>query len=326
MKIEEYARISSRNHITETADNLFASLPLDLNIVSGENQEIQTNKHFLSLLSPALSPLLSSPCCASPTLFLPDFSTSSIKNFITIINHGFISSNTILDSDKIEVMETAKVLSVDILELTGEVIFAKDKIYKYNDHDPKVLEGDPKIFQEQIIVGHSELEKADKQIIKGIRKKRPIRQCDKCSYKSDNKRNLENHVSVKHEGVKLVRPKGKLLSCEQCKYKTSHKGTLRRHIEAKHEDGKFNYTCLQCDYKAKRKTGLKYHVEANHEGITYSCNKCEYTVKSKQSLKTHEEYIHQGICYPCDMCDFKARTSFNFKQHINMAHGNNSSA
>ena len=123
MQIEEYSRISSKTHINETANYLFASPPLDLKIVSGENQEIQTNKHFLSLLSPALSPLLSSFCCASPTLFLPDSSTSTINNFLNIVQNGFISSNGILDRAKIELMEIAKVLSVDILELTGELIF-----------------------------------------------------------------------------------------------------------------------------------------------------------------------------------------------------------
>ena len=58
----------------------------NVTIVSGEMDKIKTAKTVLSLLSPnLLIPLLSTPCCVSPTLLLPDCSTISIQHLINII-------------------------------------------------------------------------------------------------------------------------------------------------------------------------------------------------------------------------------------------------
>ena len=110
-------------NIAEAVKFILTDLPVDVTIVSGENEEIQTNKYILSLFSPSLSVLLFSSCCTSPTLFLPDWTTSSINSVIDIINNGFVKSSE-HSSEKTEIIEIGKLLSkkVDQLQKTRDPI------------------------------------------------------------------------------------------------------------------------------------------------------------------------------------------------------------
>ena len=101
-------------NIAEAVKSILTDLPVDVTIISGENEEIQTNKYILSLFSPSLSGLLFSSCCTSPTLFLPDWSTSSINSIINIINNGFVKSSEHL-SEKNEIIEIGNMLFVDMI-------------------------------------------------------------------------------------------------------------------------------------------------------------------------------------------------------------------
>ena len=66
-----------------------------LTLVSREMDKIQINKNLLPLFSSSLVPLLATHSCISPTLFLPDCSTSSIKSLLNIITSGY----TLTDED-----------------------------------------------------------------------------------------------------------------------------------------------------------------------------------------------------------------------------------
>ena len=103
--------------IREVFDPTETKLDFDLTIISGENEDIRTNKYLLSLFSPGLIPVLSSSCCTASTLFMPDFSTSSISNTIDIITNGFIVGDF---SHKLEIIEVVKLLSVENMELFEE--------------------------------------------------------------------------------------------------------------------------------------------------------------------------------------------------------------
>ena len=106
-----------KKRINTAIDSIVTNLPHDITIISGENDAITANKYLLSIFNPNLSPLLSSPCCTSSTLYLPDCSTSSINNIINIITNGFSPINNVFYNDKDEVINTAKVLGVEIMEL-----------------------------------------------------------------------------------------------------------------------------------------------------------------------------------------------------------------
>ena len=85
----------------------------DVTIISGDNEEIQTNKYILSLFCPSLRHLLST----SFTLLLPECSTFSIKYLLIVINNGFVITEKLSNEDTNEILETAQVLSIEMREL-----------------------------------------------------------------------------------------------------------------------------------------------------------------------------------------------------------------
>ena len=85
----------------------------DVTIISGDNEEIQSNNYILSLFCPTLTHLLST----SSTLLLPECSTFSIKYLLNVINNGFVITEKLSNEDTNEIVETAQVLSIEMREL-----------------------------------------------------------------------------------------------------------------------------------------------------------------------------------------------------------------
>ena len=109
--------------MNEAIKQIGENRPFDLTIISSDKEEIQTKKYFLALFSPTLSPLLSSSCCSTSTsLFLPDFSSFSIKSLIHIISNGVSFGETLSWNERLEIIDLGKILLVENLNLfkTGE--------------------------------------------------------------------------------------------------------------------------------------------------------------------------------------------------------------
>ena len=117
----------TRKQIDEIVNNIIPNLVPDLKIISGENEEIQSNKYLLSLFSPGLAPLLSSSCCSPTTFFFPDFSTFSINDIINIINNGFILNDNLSWEDSLEIKEIGKLLFVENMILIEDGKFLNEK-------------------------------------------------------------------------------------------------------------------------------------------------------------------------------------------------------
>ena len=89
----------------------------DVTIISGEMDEIKTNKYLLLLCSPNLIPLLSTPCCISPTLLLPDCSTFSLQHLVNIITTGYTVTEGMSSKEMNEITEAGQLLSVELKNL-----------------------------------------------------------------------------------------------------------------------------------------------------------------------------------------------------------------
>ena len=85
----------------------------DGTIISGDNEEIQSNNYILSMFCPTLGHLLS----ASSTLFLPECSTFSIKYLLDMINNGFAVTEKLSNEGTNDIIETAQVLSIEMRTL-----------------------------------------------------------------------------------------------------------------------------------------------------------------------------------------------------------------
>ena len=76
---------------------------------------IKINKYLLSLFSPSLSTLLTA--CISPTLLLPDCSTSTLQHLVNIITTGYTVTEGMSLEEMNEITEAAQLLSVDMKDL-----------------------------------------------------------------------------------------------------------------------------------------------------------------------------------------------------------------
>ena len=83
------------DHAAQVVDavNSTLKLPNDVTIVSGDNEVIPTNKFLLSMFSPTLHAIMSSLCCSSHTIILPDCSTGTLEHLINMITRGFCLTN-----------------------------------------------------------------------------------------------------------------------------------------------------------------------------------------------------------------------------------------
>ena len=98
------------NNISD-AVNYMMNIPNDVTIVSGDNEEIQSNKYILSLFSPTLRHLIPT----SSTLLFPECSTFSIKYLLNMISNGFVVTKKLSNEDTKEITETAELLSIEMV-------------------------------------------------------------------------------------------------------------------------------------------------------------------------------------------------------------------
>ena len=89
------------------------NIPNDVTIISGDKEEIHSNKFILSLFSPTLRHLLST----ASTLLLPECSTISIKYLLNMINNGFAVTEKLSREDMNAINETAKLMFIEMREI-----------------------------------------------------------------------------------------------------------------------------------------------------------------------------------------------------------------
>ena len=236
-------------NINKAANYLVNNEVTDMTIISGINQEIKTNKYLLSVFIPKLRPLLSNLCCTSPTLLLPDCSTSSIKHLLNIITAGSTYTDEVTLSEINEVIDTAKLLSIDMRGLTCVGNANRERNEIFDNGNISVKENDKSVPKEEDITEKT-------MIGAGMKRKREV----------DHKMLRES----KHE---------RNYSCILCDYIATQAAGLRRHVGSIHK--KVWYPCDKCNFKATDKSNLKKHIKVKHEGDRYSCDHCDYKATQK---------------------------------------------
>ena len=285
-------------YINEAVNFTMPNLANDITIISGENEEIRTSKFLLSVFSPYLVSFFSSSCCTVPTLFLPDFSTSSIKHLIHIINHGSTDGTK---CDRNEVVAAAKLL----LNITiGNELIEENEDPNYceflNEGQGMEITGikssnikkalPPKKFKGQKITLHS---------------------CTQCPQKFKTPHSMKRHVQSIHEN--------EAYQCQMCEFKSGRKDMLNIHVVKKHEE--VCIPCDQCDYKTTVKHNLRVHKEYVHEGGRFSCNYCDYKVSMKKRIAQHVETSHEEFLFFCDQCNYKVELKSYLQKHLESEHG-----
>ena len=287
------------------------NLPNDVTIISGEYDEIQTNKYLLSLFSPNLRHLLSTPCCITSSIFLPGCSTFSIKYLLDIITTGYTFTEGIFseDTEEInEIRETAELLSIDIGKLdSDENIYIEDLEKEGRNH--KINESKKKNSQSRINIPENKEVEKNESILDALDSLCKILDIAYDSEEENNEPKKAENTSVRN-----VDP-GK-------ETEMSMKGVKRKRTEEEQRNSEGRYKCQRCEYQTKYSGNLNTHVESIHEGVRYPCNQCDYKATTSGNLKKHVESIHEGVRYPCNQCNYKATLKADLKRHNKLKHIN----
>jgi len=82
--------------------------------VKALDQDISINYQPLAIFSPYFRSLISSaPCGTEPTLFLPEFSASSVALFLSLVTHGTTKDSIRSPGEAAEIIKVAKAFDID---------------------------------------------------------------------------------------------------------------------------------------------------------------------------------------------------------------------
>lgn len=134
--------------------------------------------------------------------------------------------------------------------------------------------------------------------------------CEDCSYSTQYRSRLKDHVDRIHLGVKYP--------CTHCDYKATTAATLRRHFKTQHEGVRFQ--CNLCSHIASYESDLNIHIKAKHEGIVHQCDQCDFVASKACYLKEHKQTKHEGVRFPCLQCPHVASSKGSLARHIRTIH------
>ena len=139
--------------------------------------------------------------------------------------------------------------------------------------------------------------------------------CGQCGKMLGDKRSLENHVKVAHEG-----------KCQYCDFfpdNNSHdpgSQTMKDHIETNHR----NFKCETCNQGFPLKSTLKRHILRNHDSNytkNYKCEECSKTFYLPQALAKHKKYLHEEAnSQTCNFCGKSFNHPISLDYHIKAIH------
>ena len=133
-------------------------------------------------------------------------------------------------------------------------------------------------------------------------------QCDGCESTFGEKKNLHQHMRIRH-GFKKYK-------CEQCNFRSDDRSNVLRHEKTNH--GNELFICEQCEYSNTRKDILNRHIRSNHLDKSIKCEECDFVTDRKGALKRHIQAIH--TLKKCNECEYITDSLKDMKKHKNTRH------
>jgi len=119
-------------------------------LVKASDRDISVNYQALTILSPYFRNLMaSSPCCAQPTLLLPEFSASSIELFISMVTDGTTKTPIKTPGEAAEIIKVAKAFDIDASDYT--VVVSGEERQVKQEPDVQILEEDESYNKEDAV-------------------------------------------------------------------------------------------------------------------------------------------------------------------------------
>ena len=147
--------------------------------------------------------------------------------------------------------------------------------------------------------------------------------CDQCTYKTNSKYLLKQHVIFKHTAEDKI----DWFCCDLCPSKFKDNKGLQRHVKRMHMSSKdCVFKCGYCKIKTKDESLLREHFISGH-GETkqtvdlFQCEACSKCFKSEADLLSHKEVQHGGEkWFYCEQCTYKSRNKPDLRRHVLVKH------
>ncbi|XP_074857614.1 zinc finger protein 142 isoform X2 [Carettochelys insculpta] len=144
-------------------------------------------------------------------------------------------------------------------------------------------------------------------------RQRPPLQCRQCEFTCKQARCLQQHVFIKHEGVKPHR-------CLYCEFSTTRRYRLEAH-ESLHT-GVGRIACGVCSQTFGTNSKLRLHRLRVHEKTpTHFCPLCDYSGYLQNDITRHVNSCHRGeLRFRCGRCEARFSSETALKQHALRRH------
>lgn len=142
------------------------------------------------------------------------------------------------------------------------------------------------------------------------RKRQNIRKC-KVQEKESEVNGHETGTSIINEQNSV----GKGYSCDKCSYTTNIRSNLNRHVREIHSG--VRYECSKCNKTFKGKHDAKMHDLYGHTSALH-CKECDKTFSSVSGLRNHVKIKHKKrTLYQCKHCEMKFYYKSHYLGHVN---------
>lgn len=150
--------------------------------------------------------------------------------------------------------------------------------------------------------------------------------CDHCSFRTNGKTPLSDHMHAKHfpRNYDMHR-------CKKCGFSFTFKTNLLNHTKLCGRPKNYKpFACNHCTYTTHNKRCLSIHIERQHtlqNLVTNKCEKCEKNFFTSATLKKHSQFCGRSdiekrhlLRYSCDLCEYKAQYKPGLETHIKTKH------
>ena len=152
-----------------------------------------------------------------------------------------------------------------------------------------------------------------------------MNKCDDCSYKSNEKTHLRNHLKhTRHTGT------FKEYVCHECRLEFYSAQEEKNHMETHALDGataaqtdqrRIEFKCPICGFTARTESKIEKHMachDNNEEDSTFLCRDCSFQSMNRDQLLELLETKHNK--YICDTCNIACASRNNLNKHIAQSH------
>ena len=340
---------TSPGHVGSVLREGLRGLQPDLELVGEEGARLGVHSLVLASCSPALATLLAtSHSCGQGSVLVPGVGSRELQSTVTLIYHGLV---TVAEEDVKLVLETAKLLGIDGIDVTVE----SQTEYK-EDNNSKPFGG---MNSEYGVQDCKALERMKGHCPDSIQKSEKYDELGVCnddfdikdeSYVSDDFPSEDYESSsvednfIKKDGelketyaaeLKIIRFEKKETvkvkeatdskTCPICQKDLMNSKQMKRHLIRVHSEEwkkrkNISVVCDECGKTYKNSLSLFSHRYAEHSGRVVQCDQCDYKCSKASTLRSHIKFRHEKHSFFCDQCNFTTANKQNLDHHVRTVH------